>query len=197
MTGRVAVRHGELRRRERVRGARLSKPIHPWSRANRSTSYSFNRRGGHAKGHVRDTFLDALEAYDGWDGEQPEPTVEFEVRYEPGQISISAAAGRGLGSPHQAQPRRDRGGRSLAAAGVAPGLLRPALDLARLLVVGRRYGLGGPPLHAAAARASSIVKFSPIRSRRFRSASRGSDGVALGIPAETVGKASANWRRPR
>jgi hypothetical protein len=50
-------------------------------------------RGGHAKGHVRDAFLSALEAYANWDGTGPEPTIEFEVNYEPRPISISKACG--------------------------------------------------------------------------------------------------------
>ena len=47
----------------------------------------------HAPGHVRQTFLDAVEAFLAWNTGEPEPTVEFEVNYEPRQISISKACG--------------------------------------------------------------------------------------------------------
>jgi hypothetical protein len=57
------------------------------------TTYSKNRRGGHSPGHVRDAFLAALEAYLNWEDGDPEPTVEFEVNYEPREITISKAAG--------------------------------------------------------------------------------------------------------
>jgi hypothetical protein len=49
--------------------------------------------GGHAPGHVRDAFLSAIEAYADWNGIGPEPTVEFEVHYEPRPIPISKACG--------------------------------------------------------------------------------------------------------
>jgi hypothetical protein len=49
-------------------------------------------RWGHAGGHIRDTFLKAIEAYQDWDS-GPEPTVEFEINYEPVQITISQACG--------------------------------------------------------------------------------------------------------
>ena len=49
--------------------------------------------GGHAPGHVRDTFLQALEAYLQWENGDPEPKVTYEVRYEPQEISISEACG--------------------------------------------------------------------------------------------------------
>jgi hypothetical protein len=49
--------------------------------------------GGHAPGHVRDTFLSAIDAYNDWDLTGPEPTVEFEVHYEPRPIPISKACG--------------------------------------------------------------------------------------------------------
>jgi len=48
---------------------------------------------GHAPGHVRDTFLAAIEEFDQWNGEGPEPTVEFEVNYEPRPITLSQACG--------------------------------------------------------------------------------------------------------
>src|SRR5207249_8492971 len=55
------------------------------------TNYFGNRRGGHCPGHVRDTFLAAIEAYLDWSPGEPEPTVEHEVGYVPRQIPISAA----------------------------------------------------------------------------------------------------------
>jgi len=57
------------------------------------TNYAGNRRGGRCPGHVRDTFLAAIEAYLNWRPGEPKPTVEHEVRYVPRQISISAACG--------------------------------------------------------------------------------------------------------
>jgi len=56
------------------------------------TTYKHNRRGGHCPGHVRDTFLAAIDAYLDWNDGDPEPTVEFEVNYEPRPILISKAA---------------------------------------------------------------------------------------------------------
>lgn len=50
-------------------------------------------RNGHAPGHVRDTFLAAVEAFVSWEAGEPEPTVEFEVDYEPQPIPISRACG--------------------------------------------------------------------------------------------------------
>jgi hypothetical protein len=50
-------------------------------------------RNGHAPGHVRETACDAFEAWLDWDGNGPEPTVEYEIHYEPHQISISRALG--------------------------------------------------------------------------------------------------------
>jgi hypothetical protein len=46
---------------------------------------------GHAPGHVRDTFGEAVEAFYHWNGTDPEPTVEFEVHHEPRQITLSEA----------------------------------------------------------------------------------------------------------
>jgi hypothetical protein len=48
---------------------------------------------GHAPGHVRDMFLEAIEAYRAWQPGEPEPKIEFEVRYRPRLISISQACG--------------------------------------------------------------------------------------------------------
>jgi hypothetical protein len=46
---------------------------------------------GHAPGHIRDTFLEAVEAYVNWSaGDQP-PSVTREIRYEPHQISLADA----------------------------------------------------------------------------------------------------------
>jgi hypothetical protein len=55
--------------------------------------YHGGRNGGHAPGHVRDTFLEAVEAFIGWNGVGPEPTVQFEVNYEPRQVTLSEACG--------------------------------------------------------------------------------------------------------
>ena len=57
------------------------------------TNYVGNARGGHCPGHVHDTFTAAISAYLDWKPGEPEPTVEFEVGYEPKQIPISAACG--------------------------------------------------------------------------------------------------------
>jgi hypothetical protein len=48
---------------------------------------------GHAPGHLRATFLAAIESYLAW-RRGPEPTVPFEVRYVPQQITISQACGK-------------------------------------------------------------------------------------------------------
>ena len=48
-------------------------------------------RGGHAPGHVRDTFLAAVEAFLDWRPGAPEPMVDFEIDYEPVEIPISRA----------------------------------------------------------------------------------------------------------
>jgi hypothetical protein len=48
-------------------------------------------RHRHAPGHVRDTALAAFEAWYHWDGKGPEPTVEYEIHYEPHDIPISRA----------------------------------------------------------------------------------------------------------
>jgi hypothetical protein len=57
------------------------------------THHYGNRRGGHCPGHIRDAFLAALDAYQQWEDGEPEPTVEFEVNYEPQPIAISKACG--------------------------------------------------------------------------------------------------------
>jgi hypothetical protein len=45
----------------------------------------------HHKGHIRDTFLRALDAFYCWDEGEPEPTVEHEIHYEPIQITLTEA----------------------------------------------------------------------------------------------------------
>src|SRR5262245_52593030 len=50
-------------------------------------------RNGHAPGHVRETFLDAIDAFIAWEDGAPEPTVEYEVNYVPRQITLSKACG--------------------------------------------------------------------------------------------------------
>jgi hypothetical protein len=48
-------------------------------------------RHGHAPGHFRQTFSDAVEAFDHWKPGEPEPMVDFEVNWEPRSIPISKA----------------------------------------------------------------------------------------------------------
>jgi hypothetical protein len=50
-------------------------------------------RMGHAPGHVRDAACEAFETWRSWDGNGPEPTVEYEVGYVPRRISLSQAMG--------------------------------------------------------------------------------------------------------
>jgi hypothetical protein len=50
-------------------------------------------RDGDAPGHVRETAGAAFQAWMGWDGSSPEPTVEYEVGYVPREIPISRACG--------------------------------------------------------------------------------------------------------
>ena len=50
-------------------------------------------RNGHAPGHVRDTACDAFQVWIDWDGNSPEPTVEYEIKYVAHRISISRACG--------------------------------------------------------------------------------------------------------
>ena len=40
----------------------------------------------HAPGHIRDTFLAAVDAFVAWKPGQPEPTVEHKINYNPRQI---------------------------------------------------------------------------------------------------------------
>ena len=50
-------------------------------------------RMGHAPGHVRETARAAFEAWMDWQGQGPEPTVDFEINYVPHSIPISRACG--------------------------------------------------------------------------------------------------------
>jgi hypothetical protein len=52
-----------------------------------------HHRGGHFPGHFRDTFLAAVEAFTSWDSGEPEPTVDFEIDYEPRPILVREACG--------------------------------------------------------------------------------------------------------
>lgn len=56
------------------------------------TTYALNRRGGHCPGHIRDTFLAALDAYHAWDEGEPEPRVDHERDHHAHSIPISQAA---------------------------------------------------------------------------------------------------------
>ncbi len=57
------------------------------------TTYYENRRGGHCPGHIRDTFLAALDAYAEWENGEPEPTIEHEVGRMPRTVTLSQACG--------------------------------------------------------------------------------------------------------
>lgn len=48
-------------------------------------------KSGHAPGHVRGAFLDAVEKIADWDGVGSEPVVEFEVNFEVCQITVGQA----------------------------------------------------------------------------------------------------------
>jgi hypothetical protein len=50
-------------------------------------------RSGHAPGHVRAAFCDAIEAYAEWEPGEPEPMVDYEVNYEARQVLISHTCG--------------------------------------------------------------------------------------------------------
>jgi hypothetical protein len=50
-------------------------------------------RHGHAGGHLREMFINAIDAFRTWETREPEPTVELEVNYEPHEITISKACG--------------------------------------------------------------------------------------------------------
>jgi hypothetical protein len=49
--------------------------------------------GGHAPGHLRGMFLDAIEAFEAWPENAPMPTVMLAVHYEPRPISLMQACG--------------------------------------------------------------------------------------------------------
>ncbi|WP_018263350.1 hypothetical protein [Methylobacterium sp. WSM2598] len=46
-------------------------------------------RGGHAPGDIRDAFLEAIEAFEAWEDDEPEPTVEVRER----QMTIREVCG--------------------------------------------------------------------------------------------------------
>jgi hypothetical protein len=48
-------------------------------------------RYGHAPGHVRDAACEAFRTWVTWNPNDPEPTVEYEIHYEPHTIPISKA----------------------------------------------------------------------------------------------------------
>jgi hypothetical protein len=50
-------------------------------------------RSGHAPGHVRDAFCNAVEAFVAWKPGEPEPSVEYEVNHEPRQVPVSHMCG--------------------------------------------------------------------------------------------------------
>jgi hypothetical protein len=50
-------------------------------------------RGGHYPGHLRDMFLEAIDAFRDWNEGEPEPTVEYQKNYQASQIPISRACG--------------------------------------------------------------------------------------------------------
>lgn len=50
-------------------------------------------RNGHAPGHIRSAFLDAVEAYAAWNDGEPEPCVDVDVRYEPRPTPIGRVCG--------------------------------------------------------------------------------------------------------
>jgi hypothetical protein len=54
---------------------------------------SGNKHRSHAPGHLRETAHDAFLTWAEWDGEGPEPTVEYEIDYVPHDITISQACG--------------------------------------------------------------------------------------------------------
>jgi hypothetical protein len=56
-------------------------------------NYRGNLGGGHCPGHVRDTFIAAIEAWLDWKPGEPEPKVEHEVNYVSRLVSLSNACG--------------------------------------------------------------------------------------------------------
>ena len=53
------------------------------------------RKSGHEPDHIRQTFLDAVDAYEQWETGEPEPTVGYRESYfgNETQITISRACG--------------------------------------------------------------------------------------------------------
>lgn len=51
---------------------------------------NYRLRNGHAPDHVRDAFLETVDAFLDWDA-GPQPRIEFEVNYRPVSIPISRA----------------------------------------------------------------------------------------------------------
>ena len=51
------------------------------------------RWANHAPGHVREMFVEAMKSYYRWKDGGPEPTVTYEINYEPHEITISEACG--------------------------------------------------------------------------------------------------------
>ena len=49
--------------------------------------------GSHAPGHIRDTFLEAIDVYAAWNGQDALPTVVREIKYQPHEISLAKACG--------------------------------------------------------------------------------------------------------
>ena len=50
-------------------------------------------RYGHAPGHIREAFLNAIEEFMAWNDGEPEPTVDVEFDYVPNTTPISAVCG--------------------------------------------------------------------------------------------------------
>jgi hypothetical protein len=55
------------------------------------TVHNARLRHGHAPGHVRETFSNAVDQFLNWKPGEAEPAVEYEVNYEPRSILISRA----------------------------------------------------------------------------------------------------------
>jgi hypothetical protein len=55
--------------------------------------YHGRRKGGHAPGHIRDAFCNAMWAFIDWDRNDPEPTIEVEIRYRPRKMTVSQVCG--------------------------------------------------------------------------------------------------------
>jgi hypothetical protein len=47
----------------------------------------------HYPGHLRSIFEEAIEAYSQWNEGDPQPTVTYEVHYQPQEIPLSRACG--------------------------------------------------------------------------------------------------------